>query len=66
MSEYQIGDYNRAGYLAFLFCMAFTIVFFIYIAFIHPGVDLKEIQIPETQKEAPVAPAAAETPAPAQ
>ncbi len=66
MSEYRIGDYNRAGYLAFMFCMVFTMVFFIYIAFIHPGVDLKEIQIPEAQKEAPVAPTAAETSAPAQ
>jgi hypothetical protein len=46
--------------------MAFTIVFFIYIAFIHPGVDLKEIKVPEIQKEAPVAPAAAEPASPAQ
>ncbi len=67
MSEYRSGDYNRGGYLAFMFCMAFTIVFFIYIAFIHPGVDLKEIKVIEAEtKEAPVAPAAAETPAPAQ
>ena len=55
MAEYRIGDYNRGGYLAFMFSMAFTMVFFVYIAFIHPGVDLKEIQIPEQQKEAPLA-----------
>lgn len=64
MSEYRMGDYNRGGYLAFMFSMAFTMVFFIYIAFIHPGVDLKEIKDLET-KEAPVAqpPATTETPA---
>lgn len=45
MSEVQLGDYNRAGYLAFMFCMAITMVFFIYIAFIHPGVDLKELEV---------------------
>lgn len=66
MSEYQLGDYNRGGYIAFMFCMAITMVFFVYIAFIHPGVDLKEIQGSETQKEAPVAPAAAEPASPAQ
>ena len=66
MSEYQLGDYNRGGYIAFMFSMAFTIVFFIYIAFIHPGVDLKELKIPETQKEAPVAPPAAEPASPVQ
>lgn len=55
MSEFRMGDYNRGGYYAFMFSMAATMIFFIYIAFIHPGVDLKEIQIPqETQKEAPV------------
>ena len=59
MSEYRLGDYNRGGYIAFMFSMAFTVVFFIYLAFIHPGVDLKEIQIPQTQtqdqqKEVPV------------
>lgn len=66
MSEYRLGDYNRAGYLAFMFCMAFTMVFFVYIAFIHPGVDLQEIKKIESSKEAPVAPPAAETSAPAQ
>ncbi len=30
--------YNKSGYLVFMGCMAFTAVFFIYIAFIHPGV----------------------------
>lgn len=52
MSEYQLGDYNRGGMLAFMFSMVFTTAFFIYIAFIHPGVDLKEVQVPEV-KEAP-------------
>jgi hypothetical protein len=63
MSEYQPGDYNRAGYLSFMFCMAFTMTFFVYIAFFHPGVDLKELKIPEAVKEKAVEPPTAETPA---
>lgn len=35
--------YNRGGFLAFLFSMAFSLSFFVYISFIHPGVDLKEV-----------------------
>lgn len=30
--------YNKSGYIVFLGCMVFTAIFFIYIAFIHPGV----------------------------
>jgi mono/diheme cytochrome c family protein len=33
---------NRGGLIAFLFSMAFVILFFIYISFLHPGIDLKE------------------------
>ena len=51
MSEYNIGDYNRGGYIAFMASMAFTLSFFIYIAFIHPGVDLHEIQAAQPQKQ---------------
>ncbi len=67
MSEYKLGDYNRGGYIAFMFSMAFTMAFFIYIAFLHPGINLNEIQKQEIQKEqqkeAPVAQPAAEQPA---
>lgn len=42
--DYQLGDYNRGGMIAFAFSMAITLVFFVYVAFIHKGVDLKEIQ----------------------
>ncbi len=35
--------YNRGGMLAFLFSMAFSISFIIYLAFIQGGVDLKEV-----------------------
>jgi mono/diheme cytochrome c family protein len=35
-------QYNRGGMIAFLFSMAFVVLFFIYISFVHPGVDLKE------------------------
>lgn len=37
------GDYNRTGMIAFVFSMVFTFVFFIYLIFIHPGVDLEEV-----------------------
>lgn len=67
MSEVNLGDYNRGGYIAFMFSMAVTTIFFIYIAFIHPGVDLKEMEVPAAQKEAAgtaatEAPVAAEQP----
>jgi len=35
--------YNKGGFVAFIFSIVFSLVFFIYIAFIHPGVDLKEV-----------------------
>lgn len=41
--------YNRGGFIAFIFSMAFSLLFFVYISFIHPGVDLKEI--PESEVE---------------
>lgn len=44
MSSYEIGDYNKGGFQAFVGTMVVTLVFFIYIAFIHPGVDLKELE----------------------
>lgn len=31
--------YNKSGFNVFMFCMVFTALFFIYIAFIHPGVE---------------------------
>lgn len=39
----QNDSYNRGGFIAFLFSMAFSLVFFIYVTVVHPGVDLKEI-----------------------
>lgn len=35
-------DYNRGGFIAFIFTMVFVVCFFIYLIFIHPGVDLDE------------------------
>jgi len=29
--------YNRSGYLTFLATLVFNLVFFVYIAFVHPG-----------------------------
>ncbi|HMN67254.1 MAG TPA: cytochrome c [Bdellovibrionales bacterium] len=39
----QNDSYNRGGYIAFLFSMVFSLAFFLYIAVIHKGVNLKEI-----------------------
>lgn len=33
-------NYNRGGFLAFMFCMVASTVFFIYISFIHPGINI--------------------------
>lgn len=35
-------EYNRSGFLTFIFTMAFVLIFFIYMVVIHPGVDLDE------------------------
>ena len=43
--------YNKGGFYAFLFSMGFSLLFFVYIAFVHPGVDLKEIPESEMQAE---------------
>ncbi len=37
------GDYNRPGMIAFVFSMVFTFAFFIYLIFVHPGVNLGEV-----------------------
>jgi len=43
--------YNRGGMIAFLFSFIFVLCFFVYIAFFHPGVDLKEnIQVANSLK----------------
>ncbi len=42
----QNDSYNRGGYIAFLFSMAFSLAFFVYVTVIHPGINLKEV--PET------------------
>ena len=49
--EYQYGDYNRGGMLAFSFSMVVTLVFFVYVAFIHSGVDLQEIKESQPKTE---------------
>lgn len=42
-------EHNRGGMIALIGSVVFCILFFIYISFIHPGIDLKEVP------EAPVA-----------
>jgi len=41
----QNDSYNRGGFIAFLFSMAFSLLFFVYVVGIHPGVDLKEVTV---------------------
>lgn len=36
-------QYNKGGLIALVFSVGFCLLFFGYISFIHPGVDLKEI-----------------------
>jgi mono/diheme cytochrome c family protein len=36
-------DYNRGGMIAFVFSMAFCLLFFVYVSFVHKGIDLKEV-----------------------
>lgn len=38
----QNDQHNQGGLIAFIFSIAFVLVFFIYIVVIHPGVDLQE------------------------
>lgn len=48
---YDYGDYNRGGMIAFNFSMVVTLVFFVYVAFIHSGVDLKELESSQVKQE---------------
>ncbi len=36
-------EYNRGGLIAFSGSVAFCLIFFVYISFIHQGVDLREV-----------------------
>lgn len=35
--------YNRGGMIAFVFSMVFSLAFFVYLALMSPGIDLKEV-----------------------
>lgn len=61
-TEYDPGSYNQSGMRAFMFSMVVTMVFFVYVAFVHKGVDLKEIPSDEA-KQTEVAPETPEAPA---
>ncbi len=41
--DYNRDDYNKGGLIAFIGSVVFCLLFFVYISFIHPGIDLKEI-----------------------
>lgn len=40
----QNDSYNRGGFIAFVFSMVFSLGFFVYIVFIHAGIDLREVK----------------------
>ena len=37
-------DYNRAGFLTFIASMIFTFLFFGYLCFLHPGVEIDKVK----------------------
>lgn len=39
----QNDSYNRGGFIAFIFSMVFSLAFFVWVTFMHPGINLKEI-----------------------
>lgn len=41
--------HNRGGMIAFVFSMVFSLVFFVWISFLHQGIDLKEVPAEATQ-----------------
>lgn len=51
--------HNKGGMIAFIFSIAFCLIFFVYISFIHPGVDLKEVaeEVPAAEAAPGAAPA---------
>lgn len=55
------GDHNKGGMIAFVFSMAITILFFVYVSFFSGGVDLQEIA-EEAAVEQTVAEGGAEEP----
>lgn len=55
----QNDNYNRGGYIAFIFSMAFSLAFFVYIVVIHPGVNIKEVAEPAAAPEQTLAGGAA-------
>lgn len=48
-------DYNRGGFITFIFTMGFVLSFFIYLVVIHPGVDMGEkvMEAVKAQEAAP-------------
>ena len=51
MGHYSMNDYNKGGFIAFMFCMVTSFALFIYVSFIYEGIDLKEI--PEVEVSGP-------------
>jgi hypothetical protein len=62
----HIDPSEKGGYYALIFSMTFTVLFMIYIAFLHPGVSIDRQAIEEKANQAAPAAAPAETAAPAE
>jgi mono/diheme cytochrome c family protein len=57
----QNDSYNKGGFIAFLFSMAFSLLFFVYVVFVHPGINLKEVPEVAPAGETPQAGGAEQT-----
>lgn len=53
-------SYNHGGLITFLISMAVSIIFFIVLLIMHPGVDLKEVAPSEAATPAAGAPSSAD------
>ncbi len=51
--------YNRGGFYAFIFSMAFSLLFFVYVGVIYPGINLREVPEPDAKQATDSAQAAA-------
>lgn len=48
----HIDPSEKGGYLALIFSMTFTVLFMVYISFLHPGVSLDRKAIEEKANQA--------------
>jgi high-affinity iron transporter len=51
-------SFNKGGMIAFVFCMVFTLGFFVYVTFIYQGIDMHEVDADQSGAEPVMAVAA--------